>query len=117
MEISRDFAGAMQPRKEFWPVCNDTLTRTAIQFIERSVALKISSSARKSKKLRAWVGNDKGSSPDADRSMRISKASAYLDATRMQFALNVAAASARLVGTERGALAGPIARSLPHGED
>ena len=57
------------------------------------------------------------SSPDTDRSTRINKASAYLDATRKQFASNVATASARLVGTEGGTLAGPIVRSLPHNED
>ena len=84
---------------------------------EWGALLKISSSKRKYKKLGVVLSLGKHWSSDEDRLIRINRASVYLGATRKQFALDAAAASTRLVGTEGGVLAGPIAPSLSGSED
>lgn len=72
--------------------------------------MKVSLARRRKLTTMKVVASTATASKDVDISRQVAKASAYLNATRAQFVVNVAKAKRRLKGSESGVLAGPLAR-------
>ncbi len=72
--------------------------------------MKITSAKRKQIALAYPVAASRVSPIDEERTKRIARTAAYLDATREQFAAKARAASKHLAGRVEGVLAGPTTR-------